>query len=59
MFLLQDTPDLEGTLKMVKLCLKDKGHFIAAFVHPDFAKHLFEAGYIKGLEEGIFTPLNT
>ena len=56
MFLLQDTPDLEGTLKMVKSCLKDKGHFIAVFVHPDFAKHLFEAGYIKGLEEGYLPP---
>lgn len=52
MFLLQDTPNLEGTLKMVKSCLKDRGHFIVVFVHPDFAAHLFEAGYIKKLEEG-------
>lgn len=37
---------------MVESCLEDKGHFIAVFVHPDFAEHLFEAGYIKGFEEG-------
>jgi SAM-dependent methyltransferase len=53
-FLLQDTPDLEGILKMVKSCLKEKGHFIAVFVHPDFAEHLFEAGYIKRLKEEYF-----
>jgi SAM-dependent methyltransferase len=52
MFLLHDVPDLEGTLKMVKSCLKEKGHFIAVFVYPDFAAHLFEAGYIKRLKEG-------
>ena len=56
MFLLQDTPDLEGTLKMVKSCLKDRGHFISVFVHPDFVKHLFEAGYVKGIEEGYLPP---
>ncbi len=51
-FLLHDVPDLEGILKMIKSCLKDKGHFIAVFVHPDFASHLFEAGYVKRLKEG-------
>ena len=47
MFLLQDTPDLEGTLKMVKSCLKDRGHFIVVFVHPDFAMHLQQLGQVK------------
>jgi SAM-dependent methyltransferase len=56
MFLLQDVPDLEGVLKMIESCLKENGHFIAVFVHPDFAKHLFEAGYVKRIEEAYLPP---
>jgi SAM-dependent methyltransferase len=51
MYLLQDTPDLEGTMKMASLCLKEGGHFIAVVVHPDFAEHLSEAGYVKHSQE--------
>lgn len=47
MFLLQDVPDLEGVLKTVTTALKKNGHFIAVFVHPDFAVHLQQLGQVK------------
>lgn len=47
MFLLQDVPDLEGVLKTVTTALKKNGHFIAVFVHPDFAMHLLKLGQVK------------
>lgn len=47
MFLLQDVPDLEGVLKTVITSLKKNGHFIAVFVHPDFAMHLLKIGQVK------------
>lgn len=54
MFLFQDIPDLDGVLGIVNSCLNHRGHFITVFVHPDFARHLFEAHYIKRYEENNF-----
>jgi SAM-dependent methyltransferase len=51
MFLMQDTPDLEGILNVVSTCLKVGGHLLAVFVHPGFAYHLYEQGYVKKAED--------
>jgi len=47
MFLLQDTPDLEGVLTVVQAILKKGGHFIALVVHPNFAERLDDTGHLK------------
>jgi len=51
MFVLQDVPDLEGVMRTVSSALKKDGHFIAVFVHPDFAEHLLKQGHLKQLED--------
>ncbi|MDD1751577.1 MAG: class I SAM-dependent methyltransferase [Methanotrichaceae archaeon] len=51
MFLMQDTPDLEGILNMAGACLKGGGHLLTVFVHPGFAYHLCELGYVKKAED--------
>lgn len=50
MFLLQDTPDLEGVLNVVSTCLKAGGHLLVVIVHPNFAYHLYQKGYVKKAE---------
>ena len=58
MFLMQDTPDLEGILDVVSNCLKDGGHLLAVFVHPMFAQHLYEKGYVKKAEDAYLSKEN-
>ena len=53
MFLLQDISNLEGLLKTVQLTLEKEGHFIAIFIHPNFAEDLVKSGHVKVIADDL------